>query len=440
MIKKIISLVIAISVIACCFSASALEVGFTDVGATHWAKDAISELVALGTVNGFPDGTFRPGGTVTTDQFEKMITGVWTTDTPTPIDREGALQMLWEHSGKPTGYNMPAIITVQMANAEAAAWGYATGLMRGNDCIDLRPDDTLTRAEAATLIVRAGKDVTEVKSFFDVIDEKVLKIVWDVYDIFDGEYVASETIDAEALQKAAVKLGEIRNPSFEIKTATVEDVALILSHAAAVQSKTSISAKSVEGVSDKYGKIPQIHAAYSFEKGLSLPSDASKVATKKDVAFILLQLDAIFSRGGFTIEKDLSRYTDNAEDFAFIMKDVPTTVYMTPFDNKGKAVDTYKLSYNYQIPFKAFLSSMSAKTERKAEFKYIPSLVCQDGNEAVLRVKCTMADGVKAYDVFGAGFEYAEKVFYMDIHTGEPVMNTYIPTETAKFGKFVCNE
>lgn len=439
MIRKIVSLITAISVVACCFSAFALELAFTDVDDSHWAKNAITELVALGTVNGFPDGTFRPSGTVTTDQFEKMITGVWTTDTPSPITREGALEMLWEHNGKPTGYDVPGFITLQMANHEAAAWGYATGLMQGNDGINLRPGDTLTRAEAATLIIRSGKSL-ETGSFFDVIDEKVLKMVWDVYDIFDSEYVASETIDSKALFDATVKFGEIRHPSFEVKTATIEDVALLLSHASALQTQTSISAKSVEGISDKYGKIAQIHAAHSFEKGLTLPGDATKVATKKDVAFILLQLDVIYGRDGFEIEKDLSRYTANAEDFAFITKDIPTAVYMTPFDNQGKPVDMYSLSYNYQTTFRAFLASMSSKTNGTAEFKFIPSLVCHDGKEAVLRVKCTMAEGATAHDVFGSGFENAGKVFYMDIHTGEPIMNTYIPTEPAKFGKFICNQ
>ncbi len=439
MIKKIIAMLTAITLIACGFSAFALEVSFTDVGNDHWAKSAISELVAMGTVNGFPDGTFAPGGTVTTDQFEKMITGVWTTDTPSPISREGALEMLWEYNERPTGYNVPSIITSQMDNTNAAAWGYATGLMRGNDSIDLRPDDTLTRAEAATLIIRS-KNLTESKSFFEVIDEKVLKTVWDVYGIFKGEYVASEKIDAKALFDAAVRLGEIRNPSFEVKSATIEDAALILSHASALQTKTSITAKSVEGVSNKYGKTAQIHAAYSFEKGLTLPGDASAIATKKDIAFILLQLDVIFGRGGFQIEKDMSRYPKNAGDFAFIIKNTPVMVYTTPFGVKGKPAESYSFTFNYQTPFKAFLASMSDKINSKAEFKFIPSLVCEDSKEAVLRVECTMANGVKAYDVFGAGFEYAGDVFYMDIHTGEPVMNTYIPTETAKFGKFVCNK
>lgn len=100
-----------------------------------------------------------------------MITGEWK-DNTTPIDREAALDMLWSHSGSPAGYSAPAIITNQMANAEAVAWGYSTGLMQGNDGLNLRPDDTLTRAEAATLIVRSTKPATGNYSFAASVSDR----------------------------------------------------------------------------------------------------------------------------------------------------------------------------------------------------------------------------------------------------------------------------
>lgn len=438
MIKKIVSLITAVAIMLCFTTVFAEDVTLTDIDASHWAYQAIIQLVTQKTVNGFPDGTFRPAGTVTTDEFEKMITGVWTTDTPTPISREDALGMLWEHNGKPTGHKVPGIITSQMKNAEATAWGYATGLMQGNDGVNLRPMDTLTRAEAATLIVRAANGEANGKTFFEMVSEDLLKIVWDTYDIFDGEYVATDIIDAEMLFNAVTKLSDLRTPALEVKTATMEDAAVLLAHACALQYKSSVSANSVEGITEKYGKIAQINAAYSFEKGLTLPGAADAAVTKRDIALLLIQLDDLFGKNGFKICKDLTLYPANSDDFAFIAEGIPTQVYTTAFDVTRKPVDNYNLAYNFQIPFKTFVSSMAGKLGGKVEFEYIPSLVCQDSNEAILRVKCTMNDS-NAYEVFGAGYESAGKEFYMDIHTAEPVTNTYIPTEGARFGKFICN-
>ncbi|MCZ8515978.1 S-layer homology domain-containing protein [Paenibacillus filicis] len=45
----------------------------------HWAEQTIQRLVALGILDGFPDGTFRPNEPVTADQFVKMLLLSYTT-------------------------------------------------------------------------------------------------------------------------------------------------------------------------------------------------------------------------------------------------------------------------------------------------------------------------------------------------------------------------
>lgn len=39
----------------------------------HWAEDAIRQAVNEGWVNGYPDGTFRPDGSITRAEYTKML-------------------------------------------------------------------------------------------------------------------------------------------------------------------------------------------------------------------------------------------------------------------------------------------------------------------------------------------------------------------------------
>lgn len=45
--------------------ATGSDVSFSDVSATHWARNAIAAAAANGWVNGYTDGTFRPGNNIT---------------------------------------------------------------------------------------------------------------------------------------------------------------------------------------------------------------------------------------------------------------------------------------------------------------------------------------------------------------------------------------
>ena len=440
MTKKIISLILLTAVLVCSTTSFA-AINLSDINDSHWAYDAIAELVSKGTVNGYPDGTFKPNGIVTYAEFKKMITGVWENN-PTPINREAALEMLWNHNGAPKDYKVPGIISTQMSNPHVAAWGYATGLMQGNDGLNLRPADTLTRAEASTLIVRSSKTIEGDHSFAASVSDDVAKMIWENYRIFESEYSAKEAISGEELKNAVVTLGKFKKFDTVIENPTVNDAAVLLLYSAVCRaSLESITVSSVKDVTDKYGTLPQIYAAYGFENGVILPSDASAAATKRDVALLLLQIDSLLGKDGVKINKNVAEYPANYKDFAYLQEGVPTAAYAAPFDNGAKPADYYKFVSNFTYIFETFVKDMTSKFGKdKATFTLIPSLVCQnDKTEAVLRVKCTV-NGSTGYEIFGAGFENAGSEFYMDLHTGEPVMNVFIPTDIAKIGKFVCNQ
>ena len=160
-------------------------ISFADIEG-HWAESYINVLISDGTINGYEDGTFRPSGTVTRAEFTKMIgkgptrfesdfkdvpTTHWgyeyimysglegegkNFNPSTPILRKDVVNLIWKRNGSITGCYAPSIITNQSNNKDAIAWAYSNGLLLGDDGINLRLNDTLTRAEAATFIVKNG--------------------------------------------------------------------------------------------------------------------------------------------------------------------------------------------------------------------------------------------------------------------------------------------
>lgn len=55
---------------------------FRDVPANYWANDAIDTFVQLGIIRGFPDHTYRPQDAVTREQFAQLITETFYLDLP----------------------------------------------------------------------------------------------------------------------------------------------------------------------------------------------------------------------------------------------------------------------------------------------------------------------------------------------------------------------
>jgi len=106
---------------------------FTDV-AGHWAADAIRAMAARGVVQGFPGGEFRPGKGVTRAQFAVMLRNAmgWPAPQQEPVFRD-------EVPGWAAG-----------AVAAAASRGVITGYPEG----EFRPHNTLTRAEMAVIMSR----------------------------------------------------------------------------------------------------------------------------------------------------------------------------------------------------------------------------------------------------------------------------------------------
>lgn len=128
---------------------------YSDVGSS-WYTNAVSAMSGLGIVQGYTDGTFRPNRKITREEFIKMAVGFDNLD-PNATASFSDVDF--------NGWSGPYIAT-------AASKGWITGY-GGNI---LRPKESITRAEAVTIINRmlgripneAIKSYTDVKSFYDL--------------------------------------------------------------------------------------------------------------------------------------------------------------------------------------------------------------------------------------------------------------------------------
>ena len=172
---------------------------FSDISDTEWAREYIETLATMGIINGYSDGTFRGNGTVTREEFVKMIVCAFEiqlkgadakfTDVPSSdwayeyINSAVASQIISGVSDSEFGYGQGvtredmAVILFRLARinglevdenldidpfkdhdniSDYAREGVyvmrKTGVINGFGNGDFRPKATLTRAEAAKVI------------------------------------------------------------------------------------------------------------------------------------------------------------------------------------------------------------------------------------------------------------------------------------------------
>jgi hypothetical protein len=110
------------------------ENDFSDVKAGSWYNTAVSTLADMGILKGYPDGTFRPDAPVTRAEFAAVAARFDSTDI----------------TGQTASFSDTASSWAKSAIARTAVLGWVKGYPDGT----FRPDEAITRAEAATLINR----------------------------------------------------------------------------------------------------------------------------------------------------------------------------------------------------------------------------------------------------------------------------------------------
>lgn len=131
------------------------QLNFGDI-AGHWAEASIKQAVNDGIVNGYADGTFRPGKTVTRAEFTVMLMN--------------ALKPQGE--GAQLAFKDAANIRAWAKKAVALAVG--AGIMKGYEDGSFRPDAGITRAEMAAMVANALGHSADAQATTDYSDDKVI--------------------------------------------------------------------------------------------------------------------------------------------------------------------------------------------------------------------------------------------------------------------------
>ena len=188
---------------------TALGAEFTDVPKSHWAYEVIGELSDKGVINGIGNSNYAPESALTKAQFMKLLTCALG-----DFDSDKKYEPMYLDTAEGEWYTPYVTCGIQNAITDKTSDFFY-------------PDSAITRGEAVVWIVNGmgiQKDV--VCSFSDVIDSKEKTAVAIAYDkgiisgYEDGSFRPDNTLTrAEAavlisrIMKNAPKFGQLREDS-----------------------------------------------------------------------------------------------------------------------------------------------------------------------------------------------------------------------------------
>ncbi|MEE1043461.1 MAG: S-layer homology domain-containing protein [Clostridia bacterium] len=448
--KKVLSLILACAMVLGTFSVVSADISFKDMTSSHWGWTYVQTLVGDGTINGYTDGTFRPEANVTRAEFVKMIgktnksfdkafddiTGHWAYDyimysdmdvngsifyPDVAITRNDVINLLWKRAGSPNAV-APSVITRQSTKAGAAAWAYSYGIMNGDDGVNLRLSDGVTRAEAAALICRSRAINTgsAKKVFAETVNEKILKEIYESFNLFGDEYNPDRTFTNGELVGAVMRLAyDATTPMYErlgtkysvdrpntlafytaCKYVLGEDRMNVKFYDATAKNLDAIALMSFAAVfnidhfstdhakNDFYADVTSIkndnlneYVTCAYKNGIRLDNNNNiypdKAFTAKEFALVLLQLDSF---GGFNskyevgtdtvtnkdvaVKTEILNYPNSADKYMYVAAEVPNSVMDSAYiDENGKVSnnlpkDSFKLARDHSKVFTFTLNTI----------------------------------------------------------------------------------
>lgn len=417
--KRVLSLLLVVTILVAAAPVAFAAANFKDINSSHWAYNAVSRLVDEGTINGFPDGTFRPDATVSRAEFVKMIgkTSTVTKDVysdvksgdwfyeyvmasglkpvsngvfapNTPIKRGDVAELLWSRNGSSLTERAPYMIQKQHENPAVSSWVYNKSIMVGDDYVDLRLGDSLTRAEAAVLIIRARENVNNqakdvisnfndetYKAIYDGLgfndikpyspDSKfthgelavmALRLATDNYQVLYNNFSIPKTdYEHKYAEPMAVYskycIGEDKNTLGYLNSeATLSDAITAVSFALKRISTTvleygekGVYYKDCKAVSDTADMLLTMAYKYNILPYADGTLKGDKAVTARELACVLLMADEIcgFNRSNVygvgksyashSVRKNIASYPKCAEDYSVILADIPNEVYSAPY-------------------------------------------------------------------------------------------------------------
>lgn len=444
MIKKISALALSAAISFSAISAFAAT-NFSDFDSSHWAYSVVNTLVDEGTINGYGDGTFKPNGLVTRAEFVKMIgkgnspaaqfsdiEGHWAYDyivtsglaasygdvfePDRPITRGETAPVLHLRAGQPETAEVPANVASQIGkyDADAVSWTYNTGILVGNDGVTLRLDDTLTRAEAAALIIKARQAAEQV-----VYSADSLELAYNSFAMFDTPYSETGTITNGEMARVALRLAcreyQMTYVSFVNATPAFEheyarDLAILAEYS--LIDKSKLSAAYADKAVTKGDAEKMLSIAYARRSAGEIeytPSENSETATHADIAAMLIKFNNkigiqtamttnIDELGRFETENvkivtDVSKMPSNYGEYQAVLQGVPSSVYEFELADANPA-DAYIFALDFLEMFVRQATKLveGAKKEFGMDITVTcyPTLIYDDGTGFAMRIKCTV--------------------------------------------------
>jgi peptidoglycan hydrolase-like protein with peptidoglycan-binding domain len=179
---------------------------FTDLD-RHWAKASIEQLADRNLVQGYPDGTFRPDGTVTRAEFAALLLTVF------PDARLGREPL--------TFADVPATHWAKTA----VEWAYQRGFFSGYPDQTFRPDQPIPKVQAIAVLA------TALHYPFPATSEETLQQYYD--DATTIPDYAKGAIAISTLKSLIVNFPEVRQLQPN-RAATRGEVAAFLCQALAI--------------------------------------------------------------------------------------------------------------------------------------------------------------------------------------------------------------
>ena len=135
--------------------------GYTDVSEANWYYEAVTYVTENSLMAGETETTFAPAAAVTGEALTAALNAVSSAEAAADgetVTREALAVLLWTRAGSPEAEtDLSAFAdadTVSAENQTAVAWAGAQGLLQGNADGTLDLDGVVTRAQAATVVMR----------------------------------------------------------------------------------------------------------------------------------------------------------------------------------------------------------------------------------------------------------------------------------------------
>ena len=135
--------------------------GYTDVSEANWYYEAVAYVTENSLMDGETETTFAPAAAVTGEALTAALNAVSSAEAAADgetVTREALAVLLWTRAGSPEAEtDLSAFAdadTVSAENQTAVAWAVAQGLLQGNADGTLDLDGVVTRAQAATVVMR----------------------------------------------------------------------------------------------------------------------------------------------------------------------------------------------------------------------------------------------------------------------------------------------